>query len=100
MPRLCTAIAVAIVLALGAGAPANSASAQQQKQKAGVQHVQQKQRAPRSRVIILDRDRMLNGPPLPPSSTQRNYYGPSPGVQGPMERVPLPAPLAQPPILR
>jgi len=99
MPRVCTAIVLVLALALGLGAPGDFALAQQ-KQKASAQQAQQKQRAARPRVIIRDRDRMLNGPPLPPSSTERNYYGPSPGIQAPMERVPLPAPLAQPPILR
>ena len=41
----------------------------------------------------------MYGPPPPPSS-ERNYYGPAPGIQQPMERVPLPAPLAQPPTNR
>jgi hypothetical protein len=57
----------------------------------------QQYRPKRPEVIIRDRD--LYGPPRPPSS-DRNYYGPAPGIQAPMERVPLPAPLAQPPTNR
>jgi hypothetical protein len=48
---------------------------------------------------VILRDRWLYGPPPPPSS-ERNYYGPAPGIQQPMERVPLPPPLAQPPTNR
>jgi hypothetical protein len=99
MPRLCTAIAIAVAALLAAPGYSTSASAQQQKASAGPQYAQHRNKAGRRpQVIIRDRDREMYGPPLPPSSTQRNYYGPAPGIQPPMERVPLPAPLAPPPI--
>jgi hypothetical protein len=60
---------------------------------------QQRQQAQPSQPRVIYRDRWLQGPP-PPASSNRNYYGPAPGVQQPMERVPLPAPLAQPPTNR
>jgi hypothetical protein len=60
---------------------------------------QQKQAKPPQSPQIIYRDRWPYGPPAPPSS-DRNYYGPAPGIQPPMERVPPPAPLAQPPINR
>src|SRR5262245_46658042 len=41
---------------------------------------------PRPPVIIQDRS--IFGPP--PVPHERNYYGPGPGIQQPMERVPLP----------
>jgi len=47
--------------------------------------------------VLRDRDRFFYGPPPQP---ERNYYGPAPGIQQPMERVPMPPPLAQPPINR
>jgi hypothetical protein len=35
-----------------------------------------------------------------PQPAPRYYYEPAPGPQAPMQRVPMPAPLAQPPINR
>jgi len=89
MLRLHRILALAVLVSLlgGLGA-AWEADAQQQRQQA----------QPSQRQIIT-RDRWLQGPPPPPSSN-RNYYGPAPGIQQPMERVPLPAPLAQPPTNR
>jgi hypothetical protein len=78
----------ALVSLLGSFGAAWEADAQQRPQA---------QPAPQPRII--DRDRWLQGPPPPPSSN-RNYYGPAPGIQQPMERVPLPAPLAEPPTNR
>ena len=46
--------------------------------------------SPRSRPQVILRDRWPYGPPPQP---ERNYYGPAPTIQPPMERVPLPAPL-------
>jgi hypothetical protein len=90
MYRLHRIVALAaLTCLLGSLAPASDASAQQQRQQA---------RPPQQPQVII-RDRWLRGPPPPPSS-DRNYYGPAPGVQQPMERVPLPAPLAQPPTNR
>jgi hypothetical protein len=91
MHRLHTFLALAATAALAAAmsvAVFGSADAKEKKQYRGQQ---------RPQVII--RDRYLYGPPPPPSS-DRNYYGPAPGIQAPMERVPLPAPLAQPPTNR
>jgi hypothetical protein len=65
---------------------------------ASAQSKQQQSRPAQGPQVII-RDRSLYGPPLPPSS-QRNFYGPAPTIQQPMERVPLPAPLAQPPTNR
>jgi hypothetical protein len=67
----------------------------------GDAQAQQKQRQvrPPPQPQIIQRDRSLYGPP-PPVSPERNYYGPAPTIQQPMERVPMPAPLAQPPINR
>ena len=97
MPRLWTAVAITVAVAVAAPGVSTSAGAQQkQKASAGAQQKQKAVRQPQ--VIIRDRDRWMYGPPLPPSSTERNYYGPAPGIQPPMERVPLPAPLAPPPI--
>jgi hypothetical protein len=81
-------ITALVVVAIAAAAIAENASAQQQRQS---------RPPPRPQGVIPDRG--LFGPPPPPSS-ERNYYGPAPGVQQPMERVPQPAPLAQPPINR
>ena len=90
MHRLHRILALAALASLmgGLGA-ASDASAQQNRQQA---------RPPQQPQVIL-RDRWLSGPSPPPSS-DRNYYGPAPGVQQPMERVPLPAPLSQPPTNR
>jgi hypothetical protein len=91
MPRLHTLVALAATAGLAAAAittAADSASAGQKKQS-----------RPSQRPQVIIKDRWLYGPPPPPSS-YRNYYGPAPGIQQPMERVPLPAPLAQPPINR
>jgi len=51
---------------------------------------------PAQRPQVIIQDRSLYGPP--PVPHERNYYGPAPGIQPPMERIPPPAPLAQPPI--
>jgi hypothetical protein len=78
-------MAVACAVAL---APAVSEGAQkQQKTPYSKSHK-------RPKVIL--RDRSIFRPPPPPH--ERNYYGPAPSIQPPMERIPLPAPLAQPPI--
>jgi hypothetical protein len=90
MHRLHRILAFAVVISLLGGLGlAWDASARQNKQ----------QTRPSQRPPAIVRDRWMYGPPLPPSS-ERNYYGPAPGVQGPMQRVPLPAPLAQPPTNR
>jgi hypothetical protein len=80
-------IAAAVVLRAVPVAVATAQSADARQKKQG--------QAPRPQVII--KDRWLQGPPPPPSS-DRNYYGPAPTIQPPMQRVPQPAPLAQPPI--
>jgi hypothetical protein len=88
-------MALAIAAAVAAG-PTASAAAPYEQQVA--KRAQQKHKpAPRPQVIIRDRS-FYGPPPLPPSSTERYYYAPAPGIQPPMERVPLPAPLAPPPI--
>jgi hypothetical protein len=104
MPRLSTVIAIAIAAGVIAAEPAASASARsKQKASSGAQYrystgTQYKSKPARRPQVII-RDRSLFGPPpLPPSSTERNYYGPAPSIQPPMERVPMPAPLANPPI--
>jgi hypothetical protein len=90
MHRLQSAVALAaLTFAMGALAVTWDASAQQRGRQA----------RPAQQPKVIIRDRWLRGPPPPPSS-ERNYYGPAPGVQQPMERVPLPAPLAQPPTNR
>jgi hypothetical protein len=67
---------------------------------AGVASARQDRKSrPAQRPHVIIKDRWLYGPPPPPSS-ERNYYGPAPGIQQPMQRAPLPAPLAQPPINR
>ena len=88
MHRLYT---LAAALAVLGAAVAHTGSADAQAQK------QQNQAGPPQppRIILRDRDRF--GPPPQP---ERRYYGPSPGVQAPMQRVQPPAPLAQPPINR
>jgi len=83
MHRVCNAPVIAVVLALSLAASAN---AQQQ----------QKQPRPAQRPPVIINDPSLSRPP-PPLQHERNYYGPAPTIQPPMERVPLPAPLAQPP---
>jgi hypothetical protein len=115
MPRLSTVIAIAIAATALAAQPAASASARdRQKAPGGTQYKYyssgyssgaqygskpRSRPAPARRPRAIDRDRSLSDPPpLPPSSTERNYYGPAPGIQRPMERVPLPRPLADPPI--
>jgi hypothetical protein len=86
MRRLLNIAAAAVLLAVPvAVVTAQSADARPKKQG----------QMPRPQVIV--KDRWLYGPPPPPSS-ERNYYGPAPSIQQPMQRVPLPAPLAQPPI--
>ena len=102
MARLCTVLAIAIVAAVAA-APLAPADAQQKRNApSGAQYKpsgSQYKSKPAGRPQVIIRDRSLFGPPpLPPSSTERNYYGPAPGIQPPMERVPLPAPLSPPAI--
>lgn len=89
MHRLQTILALAVLMSFMAGLGAASDASAQQKQ----------QTRPPNQPQVIIRDRWLRGPPPPPSS-DRNYYGPAPGIQQPMERVPLPAPLAQPPTNR
>jgi hypothetical protein len=89
MHRLHRILALAALASLMGGLGIASDASAQNRQQA---------RPPQQPQIIL-RDRSFSGPPLPPSS-DRNYYGPAPGVQQPMERVPLPAPLSQPPTNR
>jgi hypothetical protein len=89
MHRLATLIAVAFAVAL---APAVSEGAQ--KKQTTYQTKSQTKSYRRPKVIF--RDRSLFRAPPPPH--ERNYYGPAPSIQPPMQRVPLPAPLAQPPI--
>jgi hypothetical protein len=93
---LARAVAVSVLVGLAAPLPvlgglaaAADADAQQSRQRT----------RPAQRPQIILRDRWLHGPPPPPSS-DRNYYGPAPGIQQPMERVPLPAPLSPPPTNR
>jgi hypothetical protein len=86
MHRLLTIAVLAGFVAL-LGAPAASAQSKKEQSK------------PAQRPQVIIRDRSMYGPPLPPSS-ERNYYGPAPTIQQPMERVPLPAPLTQPPTNR
>jgi hypothetical protein len=83
-------VTAALTVAVGmmAAVAASGASAQQKQAK-----------RPPQRPQIIVQDRWPYGPPPPPSS-ERNYYGPAPGIQPPMERVPLPPPLSQPPIGR
>ena len=91
MHRLLGVLALAVPMSLlGDLGVAWDASAQQSRQQ---------QTRPSQRPQVIIRDRWMHGPPPPPSS-QRNYYGPAPGIQQPMERVPLPAPLSQPPTNR
>jgi hypothetical protein len=85
MHRLYIALAVAFAVVL---APVVSEAAQKK------QTTSQTKSYKRPKVIIRDRD-LFRAPPTP---HERNYYGPAPSIQRPMERVPLPAPLAQPPI--
>lgn len=82
MHRLWIAIATAVAVAV---APVAVASAKEQKR-------------PRSekRPQVIIRDPSLFRAPPPPH--ERDYYGPAPTIQAPMQRVPLPAPLAQPPV--
>lgn len=90
MDRLQRTLALAVLMSLMGGlGTAWEAGAQQQRHQA---------RPPQQPQVII-REPWLRGPPPPPSS-DRNYYGPAPGVQQPMERVPLPAPLAEPPTNR
>lgn len=80
---------LAATLAVLAAATAfdGSATAQQKRQA----------KPPSQPPKVILRDRWRNGPPPQP---ERNYYGPAPTIQPPMERVPMPAPLAQPPTNR
>ncbi len=94
MPRSCTILAIAIAACVAATPLAPADARQKQKAASGSQYKSK----PAGRPQVIIRDRSLYGPPLPPSSTERNYYGPAPGIQPPMQRVPLPAPLAPPAI--
>lgn len=91
MHRLCTFAAALTVLGavLGSALAPGSADARGRKQT----------KPSEARPQIIDRDRWLRGPPPPPSS-DRNYYGPAPTIQPPMQRVQPPPPLAQPPTNR
>jgi hypothetical protein len=90
MHRLQSILALAALMSvMGVLAVTWDASAQQRNQQA----------RPSRQPQVIIRDRWLRGPPPPPSS-ERNYYGPAPSIQEPMQRVPLPAPLAQPPTNR
>jgi len=83
MYRPCLALAITVAIAL---APVSAADARGK--KSGVK--------PPPRPPVIVRDPSLYRPPPPPHD--RSYYGPAPSIQPPMQRVPLPAPLAQPPI--
>lgn len=85
MYRLSTAIAVALAVAL----PPTVSEGAQKRQTTS--HTKSHKRPP-----VIVRDPSLYRPP--PPLHDRNYYGPAPTIQPPMERIPLPAPLAQPPI--
>jgi hypothetical protein len=80
MRRTYEVLGIAVLLAVGTVGPAYAERAQKQ---------------PRTKrpPVIID-DRTFRAPPPP---HERSYYGPAPTIQPPMERVPLPAPLAQPP---
>jgi hypothetical protein len=84
MHALYTLVATLAVLGTAMMAHADGASAQQTK------HAKP---TPPPRIII-ERD---FGPPRQP---EPKYYGPAPGIQPPMERVPMPPPLAEPPTNR
>lgn len=77
-----TALAIAMLVATGAF---TTASAQQKQPSAKSQ-----------RPHVITRDRSRFRAPRPPH--RRTYVGPGPTIVPPMERIPLPAPLAQPPI--
>jgi hypothetical protein len=64
--------------------------------RAEAQQRKQLRPPPQQPRVLRDRDRYYG----PPQQPERNYYGPAPGIQQPMERVPMPPPLAQPPINR
>ena len=104
MPRLCSVLTIVIAAAGAAtAAPPTPADARQKQEASPATQYRaspaqyKSKRAGRRQTIIRDRS-LFGPPPLPPSSTERNYYGPAPGIQPPMERVPLPAPLSPPPI--
>jgi hypothetical protein len=84
MHRLYT-LAAALAVAGAMLAHPGSADAQHKKQA----------KPPRSPPVIL-RERRYGPPPQP----EPKYYQPAPTIQPPMKRVPLPEPLAQPPIGR
>ena len=90
MHKLVTLAAALAVLAAPLALDHGGGSAEAQQRRKQVRPPQQ------PRIILRDRDRDLGPPPQP----RGNYYGPAPGIQAPMERVPMPAPLAQPPINR
>jgi len=75
-----TLFAIAVLAALTVPGPADA---------------QQKQGKSERRPIIITDPSFYRGPPPP---HERNYVGPGPTIVPPMERVPGPAPLAQPPI--
>lgn len=83
MRRTCEALAIAVLLAFATVGPAHAEKTQKQPQA-----------KPHARPPVIIDDRTFRAPPPP---HERNYYGPAPTIQPPMERVPLPAPLAQPP---
>jgi hypothetical protein len=82
--RLSTALAIAVAVVLAAPVAAEGARREQKSLRT------------KSRPPVIIRDPSLYRPPPPPH--ERNYYGPAPTIQPPMQRVPLPAPLSQPPI--
>lgn len=79
MPLVRAAFAIAVLAALLA--PGASAHEKQGKSR---------------RPPIIINDPSLARPPPPPH--ERTYVGPGPTVVPPMERIPAPAPLAQPPV--
>jgi hypothetical protein len=89
MHRLYT---LAVALAVFGAVMAHHGSAETQEQK---KH--EKQAKPPQPPKVILRDRWLYGPPPQP---EPKYYGPAPTIQPPMERVPPPAPLSEPPINR
>jgi hypothetical protein len=90
MHKLITLAAALAVLGAAVVADGSVASTEaQQKRKQA--------RPPPQPKVLRERDRFFFNTPQRP---ERNFYGPAPGIQQPMERVPMPAPLAEPPINR
>lgn len=74
------AFAIAVLAALTVPNPADAEQRQSKSQR---------------RPIIINDPSFYRGPPPP---HERNYVGPGPTIVPPMERIPGPAPLAQPPV--